>query len=278
MSKTRRFRPYVLLGLGILCLLLLGLGLCANGGFLIAKQPPWVSALLFGLSALALFVLLLLIGLDGRREEGGEPPLWKKLLFSDLLLGKSRAHAIAYTGVVAALCVVSNMLELHFATTQYSITTAVAILAGAVLGPVLGFSAVFLGDGVGYLVNSMGYPYYWWVALSVAAAAALAGLCMRLPFRFRGALYLKLALACLLALFVCSVGINSTGMYFIGLKRYYMPPDVQEAVSARFGGELTFGIYLIVRYFILGQIWVSLVNFVLLFALAPALKAAKVLG
>ena len=268
MQKTRRFPLFVLPLLGIVCLVLLGLGICMSSGFLLSKQPAWVSALLFGGAALALFLLLLLLGVSGGRA--GEAPLWKKLLFSDLLLGKSRAHAVAYAGVVAALCIVSNMLELKFATTQYSVTTAVAVLAGMVLGPVLGFAAVFLGDGVGYLVNSMGYPYYWWVALSVAAAAALAGLFMRLPFRFRGALYVKLVLICLAALFVCSVG-----MYFIGLK-LYMPSDVQEAVSVRFGGELTFGIYLLIRYFLLGQIWVSLVNFALLFAVTPALKAAKV--
>ena len=204
------------------------------------------------------------------REHGG----FERVLLSEALLEKTHSQRIAWVGVTAALCIVSNCFELKFATTQFSLTIFTSVLAGILIGPMLGAVAVFLGDGLGYLVNSMGYPYYWWVALACAVMAGIAGLIIKLPFRFKGSGYVKLALICLLTLFICSVGINSTGMYFIGLK-LYMPKDVLATVEERFGGKLTFGVYLIIRFFILGQIWNSLVNYVLLFAALPLLNAAK---
>lgn len=191
------------------------------------------------------------------------------------MLEKTRSQKIAYVGVVAALCIVSNVFEFKFATVQFSLTVFISILAGILIGPLLGACAVFVGDGVGYLVNSMGYPYYWWVALACASMALLAGLVMNgLRFKFKGAGYVKLAIICVLTFFVCSVLINSMGMYYIGL-RLYMPASVREAVEARFGGKLTFGIYLLIRFFVLGQVYNSLFNYALLFCVVPVLNAVK---
>ena len=201
-------------------------------------------------------------------------PFWKRALFSDLLINKSAAKKIAYIAVVAALCIVTNTFEIKFATVQFSFTIVSSVLAGMMIGPLFGAAAVFLGDGVGYLINSMGYPYYWWVALSCAMMAVLAGLVMLLPLRFKGSIFVKLALVSIATLLICSVGINSTGMYYIGLK-IYMPRDVQASFEERFGGRETYFIYLFIRFFLLGQIWNSLVNYALLFAIVPALKAIK---
>lgn len=201
-------------------------------------------------------------------------PLWKRILFSEVLAQKSVAKRIAYTGIVAALCIVTNMFEIKFATTQFSFTVFSSVLAGILIGPLLGFSAVFLGDAVGYLYNSMGYVYYWWVALSVATMALVSGLIMHLPFKFKGAVYAKLAIICLLTFFVCSVGINTTGMYYIGLNIYF-PSNVKETIGERFGGEFNFWIYCVIRYFILGQIYNSILNYALLFAVVPILNAVK---
>ena len=201
-------------------------------------------------------------------------PFWKRVVFSDMLLEKSAAKRIAYIAVLAAFCIVTNMFELKFTTVQFSFTVLSSVLAGMMIGPVFGAAAVFLGDGLGYLVNSMGYPYYWWVALSCAMMAVVAGLIMLIPMRFKGSIYVKLSLICVATLFICSVGINSTGMYYIGLK-IYMDKGVTAAIEERFGGRNTFLIYLVIRFFILGQIWNSLVNYALLFAAVPALKAIK---
>lgn len=211
---------------------------------------------------------------DGEPSEKRRNSLWARIFLSDALIEKSRAGRIAYAGVMAALCIAVNMFELKFATVQFSFTVFASILSGMLLGPFLGFAAVFLGDGVGYLVNSAGYPYYWWVALSCALMAAIAGLTMKLPFRFRGSGFAKLALICVLTLLLCSAGVNSLGMYFIGLN-IYMPKDVLEVAASRFGGALNFWTYLLIRFVFLGQIWNSLVNYALLFAALPALNAIR---
>ena len=208
------------------------------------------------------------------RSPRGARSIWARIFLSDVFIGKSEAGRIAYIGVMTAFCIVSNMFEIKFATTQFSLTIFTSVLAGIVIGPLYGALAVFMGDGIGYLVNSMGYPYYWWVAVSCAMMAFLAGLAMKLPLRFKGSGYVKLALICVLTLAVCSVGINSTGMYYFGLP-IYMPKDVLETAGARFGGKLTYAIYLLIRFFILGQIWNSLVNYALLFAAVPILNVAK---
>ncbi|MBD5636404.1 MAG: ECF transporter S component [Clostridia bacterium] len=207
-------------------------------------------------------------------EEKTQASAWKRFLFSDMLADKSAAKKIAYIAVLAALCIVTNTFEIKFATVQFSFTIVSSVLAGMMIGPLFGAAAVFLGDGIGYLMNSMGYPYYWWVALSCAMMAVIAGLIMHIPMRFKGSIYVKLVLICVSTLFICSVIINSTGMYYIGLK-IYMPKNVLAAFEERFGGRQTFGIYLLIRFFILGQIWNSVVNYALLFAIVPVLKAIK---
>ncbi len=201
-------------------------------------------------------------------------PAWKRVLFSDVLAEKSAAKKIAYIGVVAAFCIASNMFEIKFGTTQFSFTILTSVLAGILIGPLFGCAAVFLGDGLGYVVNSMGYPYYWWVALSCASMALIAGLAIKIPLHVKGGLYLKLAFICAMTLLVCSAGINSLGMYYIGLE-LYMPKNVAEAIATHFGGEWSFGAYLLIRFFILGQIYNSLVNYALLFCLVPALNAIR---
>lgn len=203
-----------------------------------------------------------------------EVSAWKKFLFSPVLADKTIAKKVAYIAVVAALCIATNMFEIKFATVQYSFTIVSSILAGIMIGPLFGFAAVFLGDGIGYLVNSMGYPYYWWVALSCASMALIAGLVMYIPMRFKGGIYVKLALICVLTFAVCSLTINTSGMYYIGLK-LYMPSNVKAAFEERFGGRQTFWIYTAIRFFILGQIYNSLVNYILLFAIVPVLKSVK---
>lgn len=203
-------------------------------------------------------------------------PLWKRILFSPVILEKSDAHKIAYIGVMTALCIAANFSEIKFATTQFSLTMFITILTGMIIGPLPGAATAFLADGIGYIASGMRYPYYWWVALSVAVMAIIGGLIIRLPLRFRGSIYVKLSIICVLTFLVCSLAINSTGMFYLGFK-IYIDKGVLAKANELFGGNLTFGIYLLIRFFILGQIWNSVVNYVLLFAALPILKSIKYL-
>ena len=71
-------------------------------------------------------------------------PFWQRLLFSEMLLEKTRAKRVAYIGLMTALCIVANMfLEVKFADVQFSVTIFISMLTGMMIGPMYGFSAVF---------------------------------------------------------------------------------------------------------------------------------------
>ncbi len=208
------------------------------------------------------------------QETTKQPSKWKRLLYSDLMLGLSDARQIAYIGVMTALSIAVNMFEFKFADTQFSFTVFASILTGIILGPVFGFVAVFLGDAVGFFVNSGAFVYMPWVGLSVAAMALIAGLCMKLPLHFAGSCYVKLAVICVLSLLVCSVGINTTGFYF-----YYRSVGFTSKALAyideHFGGVNMYWTYALARLVFMGQLMNNAANFVLLFAAVPLLKAIK---
>ena len=201
-------------------------------------------------------------------------PFWQRILFPPLLAEKPAAQKIAYVGVVTALCIVVNTFEIKFLSVQFSFTLFMSVLAGILIGPLFGAAAVLLGDAIGYVISGMGFPYYWWVALSVAVMAVLSGLVMRIPLKVRGSVYLKLAIVAVLTFAVCSVGINTTGMYYLGLP-LYTDKKVLDAAMQHFGGTLNFGTYFVIRFFIRLQILNSAVNYALLFAVVPLLNAIK---
>ena len=200
-------------------------------------------------------------------------PLWKRLLFSEVILQKSRAQKLAWVAVTAALCILANFAEFKFADIQFSLTLFASMLSGILIGPALGFVAAMLGDFLAFLVNNWGFLYMPWVGLSCAVAALCTGLVMKLPLRFRGGGYLKLALACVLVLAVCSVGINTTGFYL-----YYtevgFTSKALSLIEEYFGGN-SYLAYALVRLLFMGQIWNSLFNYALLFLAVPLLNAAR---
>ena len=206
--------------------------------------------------------------------ERKKAPLWKKLLFSDVLLFRPISHKLAYIGVMAALCIAVNTFEIKFADTQFSFSLFTALLAGVMLGALPGAVAVFVGDLFGYLLNSAGMYYYWWVALSLMLMSVIAGLSMRLPLRFRGSLFVKLALVTALTFGLCTVLVNSLGMYYIG-NTVFVSQKLIDAINARFDGVWTFWNYVFVRLFVLGQIYNSILNYVLAFLAIPLLNAVK---
>ena len=211
----------------------------------------------------------------GERKER-KAPLWKKLLFSDVLLFRPISHKLAYIGVMAALCIAVNTFEIKFADTQFSFSLFTALLAGVTLGALPGAVAVFVGDLFGYLLNSAGMYYYWWVALSLMLMAVIAGLVMRIPMHFKGSLFVKLTIVTVLTFSLCTVLVNSLGMYYIVISnKLFISQSVIDAINERFGGVWSFGNYVFVRLFVLGQIWNSILNYILAFLAIPLLNAVK---
>lgn len=196
-------------------------------------------------------------------------PLWQRLFFSKVILGKSTPKKIAYIGVMTALCIVSNFLEIKLLDNQFSFTIYVSMLTGILVGPVYGFFAAFVGDTLGFLVNPGGI-YMPWIGISVALMALLSGFFVKLPVN----LYLKLFLACLAVLLVCSIGINTTGMYFYYMKIGFTTKTLNY-IQTYFGGKNMYLTYALARLIFNGQLLNSIVNYVLLFLTIPALKAVK---
>ena len=182
----------------------------------------------------------------GERKEK-KAPLWKKLLFSDVLLFRPVSHKLAYIGVMAALCIAVNTFEIKFADTQFSFS---------------------------HLLNSAGMYYYWWVALSLMLMAVIAGLVMRIPMHFKGSLFVKLTIVTVLTFSLCTVLVNSLGMYYIGINLFSSQALI-DAINERFGGVWTFWNYVFIRLFVLGQIYNSILNYILAFLAIPLLNAVK---
>ena len=204
-----------------------------------------------------------------------ETAVWKRFFFSELLLSKTSSQKIAYIAVVAALSVVTNLfLEFKFFDVQFSVTILVSAVAGIILGPFGGFAACYIGDLAGYVYNSWGMMYMPWVGLSTAMIAMIGGLVMHIRLPFKGALYVKLAIICVVTFFVCTVGINSTGFYFYNQAMGFSDAVIGY-VSSRFGSEVGYFGYLAYRLIFKGQIYNNLVNYALLFIVIPLLGTIK---
>ena len=182
----------------------------------------------------------------------------EKLFRSPLLDGQTRNRKIAYLGVTTAFAVIVNTLfEFKFLDTQYSLTIAVSSLLGVLLGGGYGFVVCFLGDLVGFLINSSGYAYMPWIGISMGLVAMLSGLIVGgIPQKKSWFVYIKLLLVCIVTFLLCTVAINTTAFWILYSKAGYFE-------------------YLFTRLFVQGQIWNSLVNYGLLFGIVPALNHIK---
>ena len=184
----------------------------------------------------------------------------KKALLSEVLVGASKTQRIAYVAIMTALCVVCNMFfEIKFADTQFSLTICFSALTGLIIGPLYGFVACFLGDLVGFLYNSGGFMYMPWIGLAMGMTALISGLVMNLiDFKFKHAVYVKLALVCVLTFLVCTVGINTTAFWLLYNNK-----------------KVPFTAYLFTRLFVEGQIFNSLINYALMVIAYPTFMSLK---
>ena len=186
----------------------------------------------------------------------------KYLLYSPSLEGKSKSKKLAYIAVMTALCVLTNtFFEFKLAQTQFSLTLAFSVLAGVLIGPIFGFCACFLGDLVGFLYHSSGYPYMPWIGLAMGFAGFLSGVFLGAwQLNCKGSLYIRLAVVCVATFALCTVVINTTAFWILYAK------------------GVPYHTYLVSRLFIQGQIWNSIFNYALLFFALPTLKKVKTLG
>ncbi len=183
---------------------------------------------------------------------------FKRLFLSGAMEGMNKNHQIAYIATLVALNVVVNTFSIPLGITQFSFTLFAAALTGILLGPLFGFTACFLGDTLGFFLGG-GVGYTPWVGVAMGFAALLSALIMhgvKLPFR--GGVFIKLTLVCIMIFLVSTLAINTTAGYYLWNK-----------------DSLPFWEYFVLRFFVLGQIWNSLLNYLLLFVSVPALNRLK---
>lgn len=190
-------------------------------------------------------------------------PLWMRLFFSGALTKDTKpSKKITYIAVVAAFLAVSNLLEIKLGNTQFSFTVAASALAGVILGAVFGTVAAFLGDLVGFLFNSGGYAYMPWIGIALAVTAFLSGVIVGgINLKFKRALLVKITILSVLSFLICTVGINTTGLWL-----YY------------FSSKTSYFAYLISRLFLEGQIYNCLVNYALLYLIIPIIAKLKIVN
>jgi hypothetical protein len=108
-----------------------------------------------------------------------------------------------------------------------------------------------------------------WVGLTTAVTALSSGLIINfLKLNFKGAIFVKIVLACVCSFVLGTVLINSTGFYFYNYALGFSTAVI-DYVSSLFGGEVTFFAYVCYRLIFKGQIFNCLVNYALVFILLP---------
>lgn len=184
---------------------------------------------------------------------------WKRVLFSELLVGKNTSHKIAYIGILVALNIVVNAVaSIPLGYVQFSLSIFTSALTGLLIGPLFGFTACFLGDTLGFFI-SVGSANGWtpWVGLSTGMFAVIFALCVNgIAIYEKDALIVKLIVASVLGFLVCTFAISTTAGYFLWNSKGV--PYWDFAFSR-----------------LIIQIWNNLANYALLFAVIPLLNHIK---
>ena len=198
---------------------------------------------------------------ESMKQKKGVSPI-KRLLFSATLAEKNVSHKIAYIAVMTAIVVVANMFfEFKFADTQCSLTIVVSAICGLIIGPLFGFAACFLGDLVGYLYHSAGFPYMPWIGIAMGMVALITGFVINgIKIKYNWGIYAKIVIVSILTFLISTVGINTTAFWLL------------------YARGVPYFTYLASRLFIQGQIWNSLVNYALLFVIVPIILRIKALN
>lgn len=203
--------------------------------------------------------------------------LFGNLVFSKILKDSSAGKKIAYLAVFTALSVVTNaFIEIKLFDLQFSLTIFFSAIIGFFLGGACGFIVCFLGDFLGYVLNSWGQFYMPWVGVSTGLFAFFAAVIFsKIKEDNYIIVLIKTAVYTLVTFLICTVAVNSTGFYLYNKNVTGFFKTFKDYSVAKFGGNTGFFVYLIYRLFFKGQIWNSVANYALLFVLLPTLKRVK---
>lgn len=132
---------------------------------------------------------------------------------------KSTIHhttKLVYTAILIALAIALNAIELNTSALGLKLTLSYIPIftAGTFLGVIPGFLVGILGDGLAQLVA----PQPPWIPF-ITIASGIIGVIPGLIFKIKKVNpYVKIILSMLIVFFVCTVGINSIGIYLYIVK------------------------------------------------------------
>lgn len=128
----------------------------------------------------------------------------------------NKTYKLALTAMLTALSVAANFLTIPITTNNaISFTIFFAFLAGIYLGAFPAMAVGFLGDLIGHFIHPLG-AYNWFMAVSYI----LMGLIPALIYKSKLNRLLKLIISLTVFLIVCSLGLNTFGLwlqYIVGV-------------------------------------------------------------
>ena len=200
---------------------------------------------------------------------------FKRLTFSNFLMGKSDGKKIAILSMLTAFNIVSNaFFEFKTLDVQFSFTIVISILTGIICGPFSGFLVCFFADLIGFFISSWGLVYMPWVGISTATTSLIAGMFF-IDGKMKNFIF-KIVGISILSFLICTVLINSTGFYYYN-KTMGFSTAILEYVSNKFNGDINYFIYLAYRLIFKLQIVNCVFNYVISFLLVPILKRLKII-
>lgn len=128
----------------------------------------------------------------------------------------NKTYKLALTAMLTALSVAANFLTIPITTNNaVSFTIFFAFIAGIYLGTIPAMAVGFLGDLIGHFIHPLG-AYNWFMGLSYL----LMGLIPALIYKLKLNKVLKLIISLAIFLIVCSLGLNTFGLwlqYIVGV-------------------------------------------------------------
>lgn len=126
---------------------------------------------------------------------------------------KRHTLTLTYTAVLVAIAVIANIFDIPVSggTIKLSLSYIPCFVAGMFLGPMAGLLTGLLGDVIGLMINPQG-PWIPLITLSSALLGFIPGLVFKLK---RIPEPIKLAISLMLCFFVCTMGFNTMGIYFM---------------------------------------------------------------
>ena len=168
---------------------------------------------------------------------------------------------ISYLGIMTALAVITNIFSVtvNSGANSISFNYVICSLAGVFFGPISGGIVGLLGDLIGCLIAPKG-PFNPFVMISSALIGVLSGLAFMIP---KVNAYFKIIIAYILIFVVCTLGLNTFGLWFYYAKGkksfwvYLIGRAPFQAINIAINIVITYALYFPLKKFVFDKLNLS---------------------